>query len=410
MIGTRLMHYEILGKLGEGGMGVVYKARDTHLDRFVAIKLLPEGKVADTEGRQRFVQEARAASSLNHPSIIHVYDIGSVRGLDFIAMEYVQGTDLTQRIGRNGIELAEALKYAIQVADALAAAHAAGIVHRDLKPANIMVTENGLIKVLDFGLAKLVESRQPGSEQSATRTMGPLTAEGVVVGTVAYMSPEQAEGKRIDARSDIFSFGSVLYEMITGRHAFPGESNLSILSAILEKEPGCPGRQPRHLDPRPDAREQDPLDNRSGNGSGARLVPLGKGNCLRIPRDRQGRHCRQTFRRQWRGAAAGSGVLKCKIARMDPRREGTRLPGNRPKGRSGYLAFLPWYGGPAEAISRDAVQRVESEDLPGRPVHRLHFRRIRPQRSLRSVLSAGTGHLAGVGEWRLSPPLEPPRR
>jgi serine/threonine protein kinase len=213
--GTRLGPYEVLGLIGSGGMGEVYKARDTRLDRTVAIKVLPAEKVADPERRHRFVQEAKAASALNHPNIVTIYDIGQTDGIDFIAMEYVAGKTLEQVIPRHGMRLNEALRYAVQMADALAKAHAAGIIHRDLKPGNVMVTDEGQIKVLDFGLAKLTEAGPLGNDEP-TRTMKPATEEGTIVGTVAYMSPEQAEGKKVDARSDIFSFGAVLYEMLTG--------------------------------------------------------------------------------------------------------------------------------------------------------------------------------------------------
>ncbi len=243
MIGRTILHYEILETLGRGGMGVVYKARDAHLDRFVAIKVLPPEKVADPERKRRFVQEAKAASALNHPNIVHIYDIAEADGIQFIAMEYVPGKTLDQMIGRKGLRLNETLKCAVQIADALAKAHSAGIVHRDLKPSNVMVTGDGLVKVLDFGLAKLIERT---SEFGETATMQadekPETAEGTIVGTVAYMSPEQAEGKPVDARSDLFAFGSLLYEMVTGQRAFHGDSKLSTLAAILNKEP-APLRQ-----------------------------------------------------------------------------------------------------------------------------------------------------------------------
>ena len=176
-------------------MGVVYKARDTHLDRFVAIKVLPPEKVADPDRKRRFVQEAKAASALNHPNIVTIHDIDQADGTDFIAMEYVDGKTLDQLIPRKGMRLNEALKYAVQIADALAAAHAAGIVHRDLKPANVMVTEKGLVKVLDFGLAKLTEPVE-SDEFRTTETLEPHTEEGTIVGTVAYMSPEQARARR----------------------------------------------------------------------------------------------------------------------------------------------------------------------------------------------------------------------
>jgi eukaryotic-like serine/threonine-protein kinase len=244
MVGRTISHYDILEKLGEGGMGVIYKARDTHLDRFVAIKVLPPEKVADAERKRRFVLEAKSASALNHPNIITIHDIANDNGLDFIAMEYVPGKALNQVIARKGLPVAEALKYAVQIADALAAAHAAGIIHRDLKPGNVMVCgapeRSGLVKVLDFGLAKLTE-KGDSSDREFTGSMDPgdtpASAEGIIVGTVSYMSPEQAEGKKVDARSDIFSFGALLYEMVTGRRAFQGDSRLSTLSAVLREEP-----------------------------------------------------------------------------------------------------------------------------------------------------------------------------
>jgi serine/threonine protein kinase len=236
MIGKTLGHYQITDKLGEGGMGVVYKARDTHLDRFVAIKVLAAEKVADRDRKRRFVQEAKAASALNHPNIIHIYDIDQAEGTDFIAMEYVEGKTLAQLIPRRGMQLGEALKYAVQITDALARAHGAGIVHRDLKPSNIMVDEHSLVKVLDFGLAKLAEAAPSGGDES-TRTVDATTEKGTIVGTTAYMSPEQAAGRKMDARSDIFSFGSVLYEMVTGRRAFEADSKFSTLAAVIERDP-----------------------------------------------------------------------------------------------------------------------------------------------------------------------------
>ena len=238
-----IAHYRVLDKLGEGGMGVVYKARDTHLDRLVALKVLPSEKVADPDRKRRFVQEAKAASALNHPHIITIYDIDSAGGVDFIAMEYVEGRTLGRLIGPNGMELHSALKCAVEMADAVAAAHRAGIIHRDLKPANVMVSEQGLVKVLDFGLAKLAEPT-PASDSIETVTVKPnestLTKEGAILGTVAYMSPEQVEGKKVDPRSDVFSFGAVLYEMLTGRRAFLGDSIISTMSAILRHSPAPP--------------------------------------------------------------------------------------------------------------------------------------------------------------------------
>jgi serine/threonine protein kinase/Tol biopolymer transport system component len=240
MIGTTLGHYEIVKEIGSGGMGVVYRARDLHLNRFVALKILPAERVADPDRKRRFVQEAKAASALNHPNIIHIYDVASDAGVDYIAMEHVEGKTLAERIGRRGLPLKDTLKYAIQIADALTKAHSAGIVHRDLKPTNIMVNEDDTVKILDFGLAKLME-QVPSGEFASTATIEaeekPVTEKGIIVGTAAYLSPEQAEGKEVDPRSDIFSFGSVLYEMITGRRAFQGDSKMSMISAVLDKDP-----------------------------------------------------------------------------------------------------------------------------------------------------------------------------
>jgi len=236
MIGKTISHYRILDKLGEGGMGVVYKARDTQLDRLVAIKVLPADKVVDPERRLRFAQEAKAASALNHPNIVTIYDIGTTDGDEFIVMEFVAGQTLDRLIPRGGLRVGELLKYAIPVADALARAHAAGIVHRDLKPGNIMISEEGLVKLLDFGLAKLSDLHD-ATDAELTRPMRPETEEGSILGTVSYMSPEQAEARRVDARSDIFSFGAVLYEMATGHRAFLGRSKISTLAAILQSDP-----------------------------------------------------------------------------------------------------------------------------------------------------------------------------
>jgi Tol biopolymer transport system component/serine/threonine protein kinase len=245
VIGRTISHYQIVEKLGEGGMGVVYKARDTRLDRFVAIKVLSTRAVSNLDRQLRFVQEAKAASGLNHPNIITIYDSDTIDEFTFIAMEFVDGKTLEQLVRHKGLRVNDVLHYAVQIADALAAAHAAGIVHRDIKPANIMITDKGLVKVLDFGLAKRAPIGQSDSGSTAnpiTLTISevPHTDEGVILGTVAYMSPEQAQGEKVDARSDIFSFGAVLYEMITGWRAFQGETKLSTLAAILNQEPKPP--------------------------------------------------------------------------------------------------------------------------------------------------------------------------
>ena len=229
--GSTLGHYTIQHSLGAGGMGVVYEAIDKKLHRTVAIKILAPGAI-DEDTRLRFLREAQAASALNHPNIVTVYEVGQEAGTDYIVMERISGQTMRQAIGKKGMPARTAVAYAIQMADALATAHEAGIVHRDLKPGNVMVTERGLVKLLDFGLAKL--SRRPVGDATAEMS---LTMAGHAVGTVFYMSPEQAQGKNVDARSDIFSFGAVLYEMLTGARAFHGDSEIATLAAILEREP-----------------------------------------------------------------------------------------------------------------------------------------------------------------------------
>ena len=240
MVGRQIQQYQLLEKLGAGGMGEIYKALDTRLNRTVAIKVLPSAKSGDPDRRRRFLQEAQAASGLNHPSIITIHDVISEGDTEFMVMEYVQGKTLNDLIPKGGLRVPLLIKYALQMADALSTAHAAGIVHRDLKPANAMVTESGLVKILDFGLAKLTDRGPvPDTGDDRTRTIAnvaPMTVEGSILGTVSYMSPEQAQGKKVDTRSDIFSFGAVLYEMATGVRAFEGESSLSTLSAILRDE------------------------------------------------------------------------------------------------------------------------------------------------------------------------------
>ena len=243
MIGKTISHYEILEPLGEGGMGVVYRARDTRLDRTVALKLVRPEAATSRERRERFVREARAASALNHSHIVTIHEIdraacdGAER--DFIVMEHVDGTSLDRLLEATRLPLAQALEYATQIASALAAAHAAGIVHRDVKPANVMVTRKGEVKLLDFGLAKLAEAPS-GDDAEPTATQAARTEAGAVLGTPSYMSPEQAEGRPVDSRTDIFSFGSLLYEMLTGHRPFRGDSHVATRKAVLTSTPPLP--------------------------------------------------------------------------------------------------------------------------------------------------------------------------
>src|ERR1700676_935791 len=236
--GRRLGPYEILSAIGAGGMGEVYRARDTRLDRIVAIKVLPTHLADRSELRERFEREARTIASLNHPHICTLFDIDQQDGIDYLVMEDLEGETLAQRLLKGALPLEQVLQYAIEIADALDKAHRKGVTHRDLKPGNIMLTKTGT-KLLDFGLAKLKQQVAPANVplSDLPTESDPLTAEGAIVGTLQYMAPEQLEGKEVDAQTDIFAFGAVVYEMATRKRAFEGKSQASVISAIMSSDP-----------------------------------------------------------------------------------------------------------------------------------------------------------------------------
>src|ERR1700674_3220157 len=236
--GKRLGPYEILSAIGAGGMGEVYRARDTRLDRIVAIKVLPAHLADKPDLRERFEREARTIASLNHPHICTLHDIGHQDGIDFLVMEYLEGETLAQRLLKGPLPLEQAMQYAVEIADALDKAHRKGVTHRDLKPGNIMLTKLGS-KLLDFGLAKLKQETAPANItlSKLPTAKDNLTAQGTILGTLQYMAPEQLEGTEVDARTDIFALGAVVYEMAAGKKAFEGKSQASVIAAILEGDP-----------------------------------------------------------------------------------------------------------------------------------------------------------------------------
>ena len=239
MIGQTISHYRILSKLGGGGMGIVYEAEDLRLGRRVALKFIPDHLAKNQRSLDRFTREARAASQLNHPNICTIHDIEDNNGQPFIVMEKLEGENLKQRIHGQPLDLDDLLEIAVQVTDALAASHAKGIVHRDIKPANIFLTPNGQVKILDFGLAKLAKDQSVGTTTDSSLEES-LTMVGVIPGTAVYMSPEQARSEDLDVRSDIFSFGVVLFEMATGKKPFTGTNVITTLHAVMNSKPVSP--------------------------------------------------------------------------------------------------------------------------------------------------------------------------
>jgi Tol biopolymer transport system component len=344
--GARLGPYEVIAPLGAGGMGEVYQARDHRLNRQVALKVLPAGLMTDEDRRRRFVQEAQLASSLQHPHIVTIYDIGTAAEGDYLAMELVRGRTLDVVVPKKGLRLPEALRYAIQIADALAAAHGAGIVHRDLKPGNIMVTDQGQIKILDFGLATLSEA-QPEAASSADETRAVVeTGANTILGTVAYMSPEQAEGRKVDARSDLFSFGAILYEMLSGRRAFRADSMPGTLAAVI------------NLDPPPLATVADDVPQPV-----ERLVS----RCLRKDLARRAQHAsdiKVALEELQEDTLSGSASAAAAVEpRPRPWRRGLLAAGLALLALAGAVAAVAWW--PRDAPAPVALSPVPLTSLPG---------------------------------------------
>jgi len=391
--GKRLGPYEILSAVGSGGMGEVYRARDTRLDRIVAIKILPDHDASKPELRERFEREARAISSLNHPHICTLYDVGHQDGVDYLVMEYLEGETLAARLVKGPLPIDQVLKYAIEIADALDKAHRKGITHRDLKPGNIMLTKSGA-KLLDFGLAKLKQEASSSVPLSQVSTQEPITAQGVILGTLQYMAPEQVEGKEADARTDIFAFGAVVYEMATGRKAFEGKTSASVMAKILEADPpSMASLQPvtppaldrvvkRCLAKEPDERWQsaNDLTNESKwiaeSGSQVSSLPIGPARNIRT---------------RWRGALvwgvaslllaaiACLAVWNLKPAPAPPPKPVTRTVINLPPGQQftgrglfvaispdgTHLAYTAAIQGGVQQLYLRAMDSLESKPIPG---------------------------------------------
>jgi serine/threonine protein kinase len=357
--GTRLGPYEILEPLGAGGMGEVYRARDTRLDRTVAVKVLPENLAADPQLKARFQREARAISALAHPNICTLHDVGEEDGQTFLVMEHLAGQTLAERLKKGPLSLGQALEVAAEIADALAAAHSQGIVHRDLKPSNVMLTRTGA-RLLDFGLAQLTaHGEQPSAESlpSAPTRDAPLTGQGTILGTLPYMAPEQVEGRPADARTDLWALGAVLYEMLTGRRPFDGGSTASLTAAILEHEPPPLSALDPQLPPAlehvvgrclakdADARWQTARDvanelewiSQGGTavtdsgGPGVALAPWGSGRDR--PRRRRGRHGRPVVARPRGEASPEPRPQSCRGRSL---REPHRGQGPRHRGPHGH--------------------------------------------------------------------------
>ncbi len=303
LIGKTILHYTVVKKLGSGGMGVVFEAEDSRLGRHVALKFLPRELEQDPRALERFRQEARAASALNHPNICTIYAIEESEGQSFIAMELLEGQSLSEKIDGHPLALDKILDIGIQITDALDVAHARGIVHRDLKPANIFITTRGQAKILDFGLAKLFRDRRAaletvGSNAPATAATL-LTSPGMAVGTVAYMSPEQARGEELDGRSDLFSLGSILYEMATGQIPFPGNTSAVIFQGILDRNP----RPAAEVNPSRSGQAARDHRQSAGEGFGAALSERSRD--ARRPEAVEARQLRPRFRRTRTGCVIG---------------------------------------------------------------------------------------------------------